>query len=328
MAMNAEEYKEPKCNPANIGRTAFGLSALASLTIAVPLLTGCDRTGKDVVPGDEVRVQVGGMLHSIDEHWRGEILDVETEPIMVDERMLEWSFTNIYSRQDNWPERYSFSDQAPAGNSYPWLKVVIPADSRLYGQTLRATIKFKVTWPVGASGEVPIVAIGPVKDASKVITENIEIMVAALKDQAEDKTTKTKFVRERDGTNTTTKAGDDTTSNKASYVEAIERYFNAYMKADPDALLDSLDPDGPMYPSSSAIQQLRSTAKGNAVHGEATVKDASILSESSKKAVVKVSLFMRVDIYGDGNFREETSLTTCELRLSNGKWRLYNAETN
>jgi len=52
------------------------------------------------------------------------------------------------------------------------------SDSRLYGQTLRATIKFKVTWPVGDSGEVPIVAMGDVRDISTVITEEVELKVA------------------------------------------------------------------------------------------------------------------------------------------------------
>ena len=99
------------------------------------------------------------------------------------------------------------------------------------------------------------------------------------------------------------------------------------MKADLDTLLDSLDPNGPMYPQPAAIKQLRSTASGNALQGSAVVKDLSVLEESPDKARVRVTLFMSVDIYSNGNFREETSHPTCELRLKDGKWRLFNMKT-
>jgi hypothetical protein len=41
---------------------------------------------------------------------------------------------------------------------------------------------------------------------------------------------------------------------------------------------------------------------------------------------VNVTLFMRVDIYKNGQFREETSQLTCRLKKKDGKWRLYNAK--
>ena len=110
------------------------------------------------------------------------------------------------------------------------------------------------------------------------------------------------------------------------YKVAIERYFNAYIKADVDTLLDSLHPDGPMHPQPAAIKQLRATASGNALPEEAVVKDITVVEESADKAQVKVTLFMRVDINKNGSFQEETSHPICELRLKAGKWRLFNVK--
>jgi len=81
------------------------------------------------MPGSEVKIKIGGMLHSIDKHWRGEIIDVKTKSITVGGKDIEWSFSNVYSQQDKWPRSYSFSHQGAAGNSYPWVAVVIPNDS-------------------------------------------------------------------------------------------------------------------------------------------------------------------------------------------------------
>jgi hypothetical protein len=108
------------------------------------------------------------------------------------------------------------------------------------------------------------------------------------------------------------------------YKAAIERYFNAYMKADLDVLLDALDPAGPMYPKPPAIEQLRQTAKGNALQGSATASEIKILEQSPQKARVAFKMFIRVDINSDGHFREETSHPTCELRRTGGKWRIFN----
>ncbi len=124
-----------------------------------------------------------------------------------------------------------------------------------------------------------------------------------------------------------TTTGESATDSKTVYKAIIERYFNAYMKADLDGLLASLHPGGPMYPKRAAIQQLRSTASGNALPGEAVVKSIEILEEGESKARVKATLFMRADIHKNGNFREETSHPTCELRKYDGQWRLFSATT-
>ena len=121
--------------------------------------------------------------------------------------------------------------------------------------------------------------------------------------------------------------GRSATDNRTVYKDAIERYFNAYMKADIDGLLASLHPEGPMYPEPAAIQQLRNTASGNALPGEAVVKQIEILEEGEAEARVRVSLLMRVDIGNSGNFREETSHLTCELRKHYEEWRLFNTTT-
>jgi hypothetical protein len=113
---------------------------------------------------------------------------------------------------------------------------------------------------------------------------------------------------------------------KTIYKVAIEHYFNAYIKADIDNLLDALHPDGPMYPQPAAINQLRSSANENALKGNAVAKDISIIEESIDKVRVKITLFMRVDVNNNGNFQEETAYPTCELRLKNGKWRLFKVE--
>ena len=112
-------------------------------------------------------------------------------------------------------------------------------------------------------------------------------------------------------------------SNTALYKTAIERYLNAYIKADLDTMLDSMDADGPLYPSPDAIENLRNTAEGSAIEGEIIVKELTVLEESSTKAKVKASIYMRLDISGNGDWQEDTSDTTLDLTLKNGTWRLY-----
>jgi hypothetical protein len=118
-----------------------------------------------------------------------------------------------------------------------------------------------------------------------------------------------------------------TPDNSSLYKAAIERYFNAYIQADVDTLLDALDPNGPLYPAPEAIAQLRATASTNALQGEAVVQDITIDEESADKALVTVTLYMRVDLQSDGNFQEDTGTISCELRFIDGKWRIYNMET-
>ena len=116
--------------------------------------------------------------------------------------------------------------------------------------------------------------------------------------------------------------------NTLLYKIAIERYINAYIRADLDTVLDSLDPDGPMYPDPEEIQHLQDTAAESSLEGEASVTDLTILEESSNRARVRVTIFMRLDLYGEGNFEEDTSEVTIELTLKDGKWRLYDATEN
>lgn len=118
-----------------------------------------------------------------------------------------------------------------------------------------------------------------------------------------------------------------TPDNSSLYKAAIERYFNAYIQADVDTLLDALDPNGPLYPAPEAIAQLRATASTNALQGEAVVQDITIDEESADKALVTVTLYMRVDLQSDGNFQEDTGTISCDLRFIDGKWRIYNMET-
>jgi len=115
--------------------------------------------------------------------------------------------------------------------------------------------------------------------------------------------------------------------NTPLYKAAVERYFNAYLQADLDSLLDSLDPQGPMYPQPAAIEQLRTSAGGNALQGEAVVKDLTVITDNTDTARVNVTISMRVDVNGNGNFQEETDVVICELRFKDGMWRLYNVET-
>jgi hypothetical protein len=114
-------------------------------------------------------------------------------------------------------------------------------------------------------------------------------------------------------------------SNAELYKNAIERYLKAYIKADLDTLLDSLDADGPLYPSPDTIENLRNTANGSAVEGEVIVKELTVLEESSAKAKVKATVYMHLDMSGNGDWQEDTRDVIFDLTLKNGTWRLYDA---
>jgi len=43
-------------------------------------------------------------------------------------------------------------------------------------------------------------------------------------------------------------------------------------------------------------------------------------------ARVKISMLMKVDVYGNGNFKKEHSTMVCEMRKISGEWRLFNAK--
>ncbi|OGN99771.1 MAG: hypothetical protein A2Y58_03950 [Chloroflexi bacterium RBG_13_51_52] len=118
---------------------------------------------------------------------------------------------------------------------------------------------------------------------------------------------------------------DYNTDNSLLYKTALERYFNAYIQADLDALLDSLDPDGPLYPDPDDIQNLRDTAAGNSYEGKVVVSDISILEEGDGRARIKAKLYMAIDLYDNGQYQEQESYFIFELTLKGGKWRLNNA---
>ncbi len=65
----------------------------------------------------------------------------------------------------------------------------------------------------------------------------------------------------------------------------------------------------------------------NALDGLATVKDITVLRQSTERADVQMTMFMRVDIDKDGRYREETSNLTCELHFRYDKWRIFNCST-
>lgn len=113
--------------------------------------------------------------------------------------------------------------------------------------------------------------------------------------------------------------------NTALYKNAIERYLYAYIKADLDTLLDSMDADGPLYPSPDVIENLRNTAESSAMEGEVIVKELTVLEESPNKTKVKASVYIRLDTSGNGDWQEDTRDTTFELTFKNGAWRLYDA---
>lgn len=103
----------------------------------------------------------------------------------------------------------------------------------------------------------------------------------------------------------------------------VEQYFNSYMKADVDHLLATLHPQGPMYPAESAIKQLRDTAKGNAVPGEAKASDVKVTELNDATASAKMTLKMRADVQRNGNYREQTSVITVQMRKLDRNWRIW-----
>lgn len=103
----------------------------------------------------------------------------------------------------------------------------------------------------------------------------------------------------------------------------VEQYFNSYMKADLDRMLATLHPEGPMYPSESAIKQLRDTAKGNAVPGEAKASDVKVTELNDATAIAKMTLKMRADVQRNGNYREQTSVITVQMRKLDRNWRIW-----
>ena len=127
---------------------------------------------------------------------------------------------------------------------------------------------------------------------------------------------------------TSTEGNSSNIDNSLVYKATIERYMNAYIRADLDTVLDSLDPDGPMYPSPGEIQEFQDTAAESSLEGEASITDITILEESSDHARVQVTVYMKIDLYGGGNYEEDTTEGIFELTLKDGNWRIYNAMQN
>lgn len=122
----------------------------------------------------------------------------------------------------------------------------------------------------------------------------------------------------------TTPAASPTPDNKALYSAAIERYYDAYIHADVDELLDSLDKTSPAYPDDNTIEELRTTAADNVLAGTTTVTALNIDYEAAAAATVTASVTLQVDVAKDGNFIEQSGDITVELRLNEGVWRIYN----
>jgi len=113
-------------------------------------------------------------------------------------------------------------------------------------------------------------------------------------------------------------------SDEVQITRVIEQYFYAYMKADVDSMLLALHPDGPMYPDDLAIKKLRETAAGNSVVGQTKITGIKIIENDQSSAQVKIQIFMKADVYGNGNFKEEKSTLVCEMKKLNGEWLLFN----
>jgi hypothetical protein len=113
--------------------------------------------------------------------------------------------------------------------------------------------------------------------------------------------------------------------NSLLYETLLERYFNAYIKADLDTLLDCLDPDGPLYPEPEAIQNLRDSAAGSAVKGQADASDIDILDEGDGRARVKAEIFLSIDPNNNGEYVNQVSTFIFEFTVKNGKLRLFDA---
>lgn len=110
---------------------------------------------------------------------------------------------------------------------------------------------------------------------------------------------------------------------QAEVRSVVEGYFNHYMKARLDAMLAILHPKGPMYPSEKAIAQLRSSAAGNAIQGEANVLEVKEFEIKNDVATARLVLKMRADTQRNGTFRDEVSQITVEMRQVDGRWRVW-----
>ncbi len=121
----------------------------------------------------------------------------------------------------------------------------------------------------------------------------------------------------------TVTGGQSENNNVELYKEAIYTYYNAILETDVEALLDSMDPAGPIYPDDAAIQELQNTS-GYTYTGEVIIEELFIVEESDTRAIIDVTLFSRIDYENNGDFWEKTSYLTIELSFIDDLWRIFN----
>jgi len=103
------------------------------------------------------------------------------------------------------------------------------------------------------------------------------------------------------------------------YKTTIDEYYQAYVNADIDGMLNILDPAGPLYPAKSTIQQWRDNPDAYKVDGEIRVDSLAIISENISRAKVQVVLYMHAGSY------ENSINSTFELSFKDGAWLIFDA---
>ena len=119
----------------------------------------------------------GGLL-AVEGNWRGEIVDVRTEPVqLADGTRYKWAFEKISSRSATWSNDYSLLDPRGAENVSTYFTVLLPDDYRLYDQELQAEVTIKVTWSAARSYVVNY----RTRDESQTITEKFSLRTVGSK---------------------------------------------------------------------------------------------------------------------------------------------------
>ena len=109
---------------------------------------------------------------------------------------------------------------------------------------------------------------------------------------------------------------------------AIESYYNAFLNADVDALVDALHPEGPMYPAPTMIDELRATADETTLDGTATIKDYRVIASRENEATVWVAMSISADLAGDGRLSRDEQTALCDMRKLEGHWKLAATRTD
>lgn len=121
----------------------------------------------------------------------------------------------------------------------------------------------------------------------------------------------------------TVTGGQSENNDVELYKEAIYRYYNAIFDTDVEALLDSMDPSGPIYPDDETIQNLYAGSIGEYT-GEVIIEEIFVVEESDTRALIDITLFSRIDYTNEGEYWESTSYLTIELSFINDLWRIFN----